>query len=200
MKDYRVVAKVRNNRILRRIEDRGFVSIAEFCAAFPMLTATKIYAFCAMRESPLLKSGEWTKQAQNLASALGCDPEDLFNEQQKRGGLKTTFVREADDTLALDMVPVETRALPSPDEAIDDIKFDLPKLMEALSERQKRVLTLMYGLDGQPATTLEEAAQQLGGIPRERVRQIQAKAIRRMKERAVSLHLAPSSLKTMWTV
>src|SRR6056297_2666514 len=57
----------------------------------------------------------------------------------------------------------------------------LAKSMEELSERERKILVLRFGLNGYSPLTLEEIGK-IMGITRERVRQIQNKAITRMRE------------------
>lgn len=56
----------------------------------------------------------------------------------------------------------------------------LEKAIAELSEREAKVVRLRFGLDGHPPTTLEMAGKELG-ITRERVRQLEQKALRKLK-------------------
>ncbi|MEP6755817.1 MAG: sigma-70 family RNA polymerase sigma factor [Chthonomonadales bacterium] len=67
----------------------------------------------------------------------------------------------------------------------DDLKEKVGFALDALNEREREVVTLRYGLEGQPAITHEEVAQKLG-IKRDKVRQIEAKALAKMRQPDVS--------------
>ncbi|MCD6216547.1 sigma-70 family RNA polymerase sigma factor [bacterium] len=58
---------------------------------------------------------------------------------------------------------------------------EVRKAMEMLNEREKRILTLCYGLDDHPVMTLDEIGK-IEGITRERVRQIRNRAISKIKQ------------------
>jgi len=70
----------------------------------------------------------------------------------------------------------------APDQMLGDFESidRLKGLVDRLRDREKQVLTLRFGLDGSPQMTLEEVGEVLG-CTRERVRQIQNKAIRKLK-------------------
>ncbi len=57
---------------------------------------------------------------------------------------------------------------------------ELAGALEQLNPRMKRVLSLRFGLDGEPPQTLEEVGSQLG-ITRERVRQLETRALRELR-------------------
>ena len=63
----------------------------------------------------------------------------------------------------------------------------IDKLLDCLDEREKKVIILRFGLRGQEPHTLEETAKQFG-ITRERVRQIEAIAIRKIKAQLMVEH------------
>jgi RNA polymerase nonessential primary-like sigma factor len=63
----------------------------------------------------------------------------------------------------------------------DDICSSLEKWIDQLSDKQQEVLSRRFGLRGYPISTLEEVGQEIG-LTRERVRQIQVEALRRLRE------------------
>jgi RNA polymerase primary sigma factor len=89
---------------------------------------------------------------------------------------------------------IEDQTIQNPLEAAtsSQLKDELVEMVANLTERQRTVLELRFGLiDGQPRT-LEEIGQQLK-ITRERVRQIEAGALKRMRHPARSRFLDDSS-------
>jgi RNA polymerase primary sigma factor len=60
------------------------------------------------------------------------------------------------------------------------LKENIKEVLHTLSEREARVLRMRFGLDGHKQMTLEEVGREFG-VTRERVRQIEAKALRKLK-------------------
>jgi RNA polymerase sigma factor (sigma-70 family) len=60
--------------------------------------------------------------------------------------------------------------------------------MTRLNPRMRLVITRRFGLDGQPPRTLEQVGDELG-ITRERVRQIESRALAELRSQAPQLHL-----------
>lgn len=84
---------------------------------------------------------------------------------------------------SLDEFLTDTRA-PSADRALIEAE-DLHRalsLLDTLEHREATVLRMRFGLNNQPASTLDEIGQSLG-LTRERVRQLQAQALRKLNER-----------------
>lgn len=65
----------------------------------------------------------------------------------------------------------------------DFLKEDLEKSLEYLKEKERKIIDLRFGLTDGETKTLEEIGQMFG-VTRERIRQIEAKAIRKLKKRA----------------
>ncbi len=65
---------------------------------------------------------------------------------------------------------------------------DLAEAIERLNPRMKHVVLRRFGLDGQPPQTLEEVGNDLG-ITRERVRQLETRALRELRTVAPGLEL-----------
>ena len=79
---------------------------------------------------------------------------------------------------------LENKNSPQADEHLTRqiIAAEIAKGMDALDERQQKVITLIYGLQNGERYTMEEIAKEMG-IKRERVRQIRNKALRKLQKR-----------------
>ncbi len=117
-----------------------------------------------------------------LAQFLGMSEEklrELRRTAQDPVSLATPVGEEADSTLA-DFIP-DPHALDADDAAASGmLRQQIATALDQLTERERRVLELRYGLsDGQPRT-LEEVGRAFG-VTRERVRQIEVKALRKLR-------------------
>jgi RNA polymerase primary sigma factor len=63
------------------------------------------------------------------------------------------------------------------------LREQLQRALDSLTGRERRVLELRYGLDGDADRTLSEIGDELG-VTRERIRQIEAKALRKLRHPA----------------
>lgn len=89
-----------------------------------------------------------------------------------------------------DVAVAVTRELPLPEDLVEvtAMREELDKALATLNPRQCEVLKLRFGLEGGEGLTLEEIGQQYG-LTRERIRQIEAKAIRHLQHPSRSRRL-----------
>lgn len=97
-------------------------------------------------------------------------------------------VREDSDAVLGDFIPAPEQDNPENQLVRIALKDDLDKVMENLTSRERDVIFARFGLDGFGQRTLEEVGKEMH-VTRERVRQIEAKAMRRLKMFATKAHL-----------
>ena len=128
---------------------------------------------------------------EEIARELGIDVERVRATRQA-AALPSSLdqpIGEDDDAKLADLVMDQTE--PGPEEAAHErlLKQEAERtLARALTERERLVLEMRFGLGGGHVYPLERIGQVLG-LTRERVRQIEASALRKLREPSVSRHL-----------
>jgi hypothetical protein len=210
MKDYRIEIKVRNAPFLRRMEAAGFDNINHLATAIGMNSAT-LYGLASLKKAPMTKRGEWRKPVRRVAKKLGCKCDDLFPHQHVWDPL---LKNTASFEVSLDEMERLTSALSVPDDhLLPDQRFQEVEaaetleaiLDEVLTEREAIVIKARFGLSGEVGqskknnigkgltdaeNTFEEVSLMIGGVNRERARQIEQKALRKLRRPGTIRRLA----------
>lgn len=95
---------------------------------------------------------------------------------------------EGDENTFLDIFPDQESLSPDMEFMKESLKKEIQRSLSTLSQKEKDVVNLYYGLSGKMPKTLEEIGEEFD-LTRERVRQIKEKAIRRLKHQARSKNL-----------
>ncbi|MGI6252164.1 MAG: RNA polymerase sigma factor RpoD [Aminivibrio sp.] len=125
-----------------------------------------------------------------IAAEMEIEPskvEDIRRIAQLPVSLETPIGEEEDSQLG-DFI--EDRDLPSPEEAAAGhlLREQIEEMLDELSEREREVLQYRFGLEDGRSYTLEEVGRCFG-VTRERIRQIEAKALRRLRHPSKSKKL-----------
>lgn len=120
--------------------------------------------------------------AEKLGNKTEEEVKDILSYLQNPVSLETPVGEDGENSLG-DMVEDKREA--TPEEAMDVLvrKEEVSELLASLTERERQVIGLRYGLEDGNTHTLEE----IGGIlnvTRERVRQIEARAMEKLRENA----------------
>lgn len=91
-----------------------------------------------------------------------------------------TPVGENEDTLLMDLIPDDEVVSTEDIVCLHVLKDDLTELLSSLTEREAQIIKLRFGIEDNKPRTLEEIGK-MYGVTRERIRQIEAKALRKMK-------------------
>ena len=95
----------------------------------------------------------------------------------------STPIGEEQDNVLEDIIPDDASLTPAQFASNEYLRKQLTEVLNTLQDRERKVLALRFGLEDGVSRTLEEVGREFN-VTRERIRQIEAKAIRRLKERA----------------
>jgi RNA polymerase primary sigma factor len=104
---------------------------------------------------------------------------EILKIAQEPVSLETPIGEEEDSHLG-DFIPDEEVPAPADAAAFSMLKEQLIEVLDTLTEREQNVLILRFGLDDGRARTLEEVGKRFD-VTRERIRQIEAKALRKLR-------------------
>lgn len=188
--ELRVELRTRNNRLWHAIFD-NYKNVAEFCKAHGFQQSA-VGALLNLKLGPYISStsnvwigrlGKPTKLAVKIADAVKMPVEELFPPDLYGGNVPREMVAEIPSNMLRGIEAAKMLALPAAQEdAINanDRRRLLDAALATMPPRDALVLRARFGLDGQDEDTLETLAGKMG-ITKERVRQLELRAIRRMR-------------------
>lgn len=127
---------------------------------------------------------------EEIAKEMDLSPEkvrEIMKIAQEPVSLETP-IGEEDDSHLGDFIEDSEALAPADAAAYELLKEQLEEVLETLTEREENVLRLRFGLDDGRARTLEEVGK-VFGVTRERIRQIEAKALRKLRHPSRSKRL-----------
>ena len=104
---------------------------------------------------------------------------EILKISQEPVSLETPIGEEEDSHLG-DFIKDENVPVPDKAAAYTLLREDLDEVLKTLTEREQKVLCLRFGLEDGRARTLEEVGKEFN-VTRERIRQIEAKALRKLR-------------------
>ena len=121
-------------------------------------------------------------QPDEIAKAMNISEEkvrEILKIAQEPVSLETPIGEEEDSHLG-DFIPDDDAPAPAEAAAFALLKEQLIDVLDTLTPREEKVLRLRFGLDDGKARTLEEVGREFN-VTRERIRQIEAKALRKLR-------------------
>ncbi len=132
--------------------------------------------------SQLLHKNGHDPSAEEIAEELNMTPDkvrEILRLAQEPVSLETPIGEEEDSHLG-DFIPDDEALSPADAASISLLKEQLAEVLKTLTPREEKVLSLRFGLEDGHPRTLEEVGKEFN-VTRERIRQIEAKALRKLR-------------------
>ncbi len=122
--------------------------------------------------------------AEDIAAALGHDVETvskMLKLNERISSVDTPVNQDGENKGLLDVLKDENHSGPENEVQDDDLRHSIVRWLKDLNIKQREVLARRFGLLGYEPSTLEDVGAEIG-LTRERVRQIQVEALRRLRD------------------
>jgi RNA polymerase primary sigma factor len=112
---------------------------------------------------------------------------EILKISQRPASLET-YIGEDKDSMLSDIIPDEVSASPSEIATRSFLRMQINESLEELTDRERKVLELRFGLKDGVSRTLEEVGHEFK-VTRERIRQIESKALKRLRSKDIEIKL-----------
>jgi len=185
--EIRIVARAKNNRLVKLREELG---MSQMQVAKAMQTQPgSLGCLENMKDSPLRKDGvEWRPLAKKIASFYGVSRDYIWPESVRSITAKEMIMEvNASNVLQWDSWIDDQPALLSEDHEREHVVVGA---LGRLKDRERRIIERRFGIGtSEPATYKDIATEE--GVSTERIRQIEAKALGRLRHPGVAKRLRP---------
>lgn len=180
MKDYRLEIKIKNNYLFTKMQEYGIKNAAQLAEAIGS-NPTSISRYLNLLVPAYEKNGRLTKIAKKLCDFFSCSVEELFPAEHLENALDKNIVVTEKNKHEL----LPSRMLETNDPSIALIEQEVAQgvnqvISKALNVKEQKVIALRFGLEDEKPHTLDQVGE-LFGVSRERIRQIEAKALRKLR-------------------
>ena len=120
---------------------------------------------------------------EEIGKEMEMDPDkvrEIFKISQNTTSLESPVGDGDDDSVLGDFISDDRQLSPYESTSQQMLRENVEEVLSALSDREARVLKMRFGLNDNKMMTLEEVGKKFG-VTRERIRQIEAKALRKLK-------------------
>ena len=123
---------------------------------------------------------------EEIAKAMGMEPEKIeyvMKIKQDIASLDASVGRdgEDDDSSLGDFIEDEDRVSPEDSAATQLLKEQIASILQTLTDREQKIIKMRFGIGGGKSHTLEEVGAEFS-VTRERIRQIEAKALAKLRK------------------
>jgi len=193
-KDYRVTVKVRNARIINALAEMGEVVGAKVSAKIG-IPYSKLLALSNLAISPIDKDGNVIPEVLKICDFTNKMPLELFSPDQIVP-LETNTAEVEMTAEEVEILMLSSSGSHNPEKLLSDSQSAqaIKDLLDTLSPRESKILQLRYGMDCD-THTYEEIGK-VFEVTKDRIRQIEAKALRKMRHpsRAKKLYMTVEDL------
>jgi len=173
MKDYYATLRIQHGRLKSAMQDLGIESAAELSRRSGV-SQQGVGELLNFRVSPRAKNGAWKKHTLAICAALGSEPIDLFPEHLDHE-IPTNEIASFVDHAQLSGASVRQLG-PREECERGEMSRTLDEVLGTLTDRERNVLKGRFW----ESKTLDEIASEQG-VCRERIRMVEAKALRKMR-------------------
>ncbi len=176
MEDYRLIIRVKNNLLYMKMVEAGFESQSELARATGLAPKT-IGEIANLKIGAFNADGRPSKATQKLCDYFGCLPEDIYPPEVLHVGIPKNVVERVISSQEVAGYLKQQEIDPAYQlENCADNKF-LKQQINRLTPRQQKVIKARFFDD----RTLNNVGNELG-VSRDRIRQIEAQALRKLRK------------------
>ena len=195
MNDYRVKITIRNERLLAAMEGMGYKSVAEF-SRNQGLNGVKVNEIISGKIPPLDREGNPKELTKEILEILNLTIEKAFTEKQLKGFKKHTFEVKIEEEKLLQIIsPAKNQEIKVIEQ---EVKSKLSEILSTLTPREEKILRMRFGIGMNTDHTLEEVGRKFF-VTRDRIRQIEARALRKLKHPSRSKQLMEAGAQDVFT-